>query len=91
MADREKKLGRFDENFGFSSRVIRFTTIGTTLYAYCLGKPDSDILIKSLAKSSELVDKAISSIQMVESMEKINWKQTAEYLVIKKPGTINLL
>jgi len=83
-----KKLGRFDENFGFSSRDIRFTTIGTTLYAYCLGKPDSDILIKSLAKSSKLVDKAISSIQMVGSMEKISWKQTAESLVIKKPGTM---
>jgi len=83
-----KKLGRFDENFGFSSRDIRFTTKGNTLYAYCLGKPDNDILIKSLAKSSKLVDKAISSIQMVGSMEKISWKQTAESLVIKKPGTM---
>jgi len=45
-------------------------------------------LIKSLAKSSKLVDKAISSIQMVGSMEKISWKQTAESLVIKKPGTM---
>jgi alpha-L-fucosidase len=83
-----KKLGRFDENFGFSSKDIRFTTIGTTLYVYCLGKPDSDILIKSLAKSSKLVDKAISSIQMVGSIEKISWKQTAESLVIKKPVTM---
>ncbi len=45
-----KKLGRFDENFGYSSRDIRFTTKGNTLYAYCLGKPEEDIMIRSLGK-----------------------------------------
>ena len=48
----QKKLGRFDENFGYSSKDIRFTTKGNTLYAFCLGKPEGDILIKSLGKSS---------------------------------------
>jgi alpha-L-fucosidase len=80
-----KKLGRFDENFGYSAKDIRFTTKGNTLYAYCLGKPEGDISIKSLAKSSRLADKAISSIKMVGGAEKISWKQTAEALVIKKP------
>jgi len=84
----EKKLGRFDENFGYSSKDIRFTTKGNILYAYCLGKPESDIMIKSLAKSRKSGDKPVASITMVGSKEKISWKQTAVVLVIKKPGTM---
>jgi alpha-L-fucosidase len=83
-----KKLGRFDENFGYSSKDIRFTTKDNTLFAYCLGKPDGDISIKSLAKSSKLAEKAISSIKMIGNIEKISWKQTAEALVIKKPANL---
>ena len=80
-----KKLGRFDENFGFSSKDIRFTIKGNTLYAYCLGKPEADITIKSLAKASKLTNKAIASVSMIGSKEKLNWKQSADALVIKKP------
>jgi alpha-L-fucosidase len=84
----EKKLGRFNENFGYSSKDIRFTTKGNILYAYCLGKPESDIIIKSLAKSRKPGDKPVASITMIGSKDKISWKQTAEALVIKKPGTM---
>jgi len=83
-----KKLGRFDESFGFTSKDIRFTTKGNTLYAYCLGKPESDVIIKSLGKSSKLTNKAIASVAMVGSKEKISWKQTADGLTIKKPATL---
>jgi alpha-L-fucosidase len=80
------KLGRFDENFGFSSKDIRFTIKGNTLYAYCLGKPESDILIRSLSKSSKHADKPVASVALVGSSEKISWKQTADALIIKKPS-----
>jgi alpha-L-fucosidase len=83
-----KKLGQFDENFGYSSKDIRFTTKGSTLYVFCLGKPEADILIKSLGKSSKLADKAIDSVAMVGSKDKIKWTQTAEALVIKKPANL---
>ncbi len=52
------------------------------------GKPDGDISIKSLAKSSKLAGNAISSIKMIGNVEKISWKQTAEALVIKKPANL---
>jgi alpha-L-fucosidase len=79
------KRGRFDENYKFTSKDIRFTTKDNTLYAFCLGKPETDVMIKSLAKSSKLTDKAIASVAMVGSMEKISWKQNSEALIIKKP------
>jgi alpha-L-fucosidase len=81
-----KKLGRFDENFGFSSKDIRFTSKGSSIYAYCLGKPESDILIRSLAKNSKYTDKAVASVALIGSSEKISWKQTADALIIKKPS-----
>ncbi len=81
-----KKLGRFDENFGYTSKDIRFTSQGNTLYAFCLGKPETDIMIRSLAKSSKLADKPVASVTMVGSKEKISWKQTTQALTIKKPS-----
>ncbi len=88
-ADKQvRKLGRFDENFGFSSKDIRFTTKGTTLYAYCLGKPESDITIRSLAKTSKLAEKAVASVTMIGSNEKLRWKQLSDALVIKKPVNV---
>ena len=83
-----KKLGRFDENYGYSSKDIRFTTKGNTLYAYCLGKPEEDIIIRSLGKSHKQANNKIASVSMVGSKEKISWKQSAESLVIKKPSNL---
>jgi alpha-L-fucosidase len=83
-----KKQGQFDENFGFSSKDIRFTTKGSSLYVYCLGKPEADIAIKSLGKSSKLADKLIASVTMVGSKEELSWKQNADALVIKKPANL---
>jgi alpha-L-fucosidase len=80
-----KQLGRFDENFGFSSKDIRFTSKGNTLFAYCLGKPDEDIKIRSLAKSQKPATDKIVSVSVLGSNEKISWRQTSEALVIKKP------
>ena len=82
------RRARFNENYNFTAKDIRFTTKGSTLYAFCLGKPTIDIVIKSLSKSSKLADKAIASVTMVGSKEKLGWKQSSDGLVIKKPATM---
>jgi alpha-L-fucosidase len=83
------KSGNFNEGrTKYSAQDIRFTTKGNTLYAFCLGKPETDIMIKSLAKSSKLADKDIALISMVGSKGKIVWKQNADALVIKKPANM---
>jgi alpha-L-fucosidase len=74
-----------EEKVKYSARDIRFTTKGNTLYAFCLGKPETDVMIKSLAKSSKLTGKGIASVAMIGSKEKLGWKQTSDALVIKKP------
>jgi len=48
-----------------AQRTIRFTTKGNTLYAYCLGKPEEDIIIRSLGKSHKEANNKIASVSMV--------------------------
>jgi alpha-L-fucosidase len=83
-----KKPGQFNENYGFGSGDIRFTSKGTVLYAYCLGKPEADIMIRSLSKSQKGATNSIAFISMLGSKEKISWKQNSEGLIIKKPANL---
>jgi len=83
-----KKLGQFDENFGYSSKDIRFTIKGTTLYAWCLGKPEEDIMIRSISNLSQPGSNPITSVVFLGSAEKIKWKLTSEGLLIKKPAIL---
>jgi len=69
----------------YGSSDIRFTTKGETLYAFCMSTPTVDIKITSLGKSSKLNDKAITSVKILGSDEKLSWKQEADALIITKP------
>ena len=72
----------------YEASDIRFTTKGETLYAFCMGKPTADIKITSLGKTSKLNEKAIASVKILGSKEKLTWKQEADALVISKPSKL---
>jgi alpha-L-fucosidase len=78
--------GRFNENYKFNSKDIRFTTKDGILYAFCLGTPAEDILIKSLGKDSKFSEKPVASVKMLGSDVKIRWTQTTNGMIIKKPS-----
>ena len=82
------QFGGLSDNQAFSASDIRFTTKGGKLYAYCMGKPTEDIKINALGKNSKLNDKAIASIKMLGSNEKIKFNQEADALVITKPAVL---
>ncbi|NWJ49540.1 MAG: alpha-L-fucosidase [Bacteroidetes bacterium] len=86
QAESVVKRNRFDENFKFSAKEIRFTTKGNTLYAFCLGIPTEDIRILSLGKNSKLATKAIASVKLLGSKAKVEWKQESDALVISIPA-----
>jgi len=64
---------------------FRFTASkdGKTLYAFCMGKPEGDLRIASLGKDSMLTEKAVASVELLGSDEKLNWSQEKDALVIK--------
>jgi alpha-L-fucosidase len=80
------KPGRFNENYKFNSKDIRFTTKDGILYAFCLGTPTEDILIKSLGKKSKFYGKPVTSIKMLGSDIKVRWSVGNNALVIRKPA-----
>jgi alpha-L-fucosidase len=82
------KRGRFDENYKFSYKDIRFTSKDGTLYAFCLGTPEGDIRIKSLSKNSKLIISPVASVKMLGSDLKVKWSQEADGLVIKKSSKL---
>jgi alpha-L-fucosidase len=79
------KSSNFNEDkLKYSAQDIRFTTKGNVLYAFCLGKPTSDINISYLGKDSKFSDKKIAAVTMLGSNDKLQWKQKKDALVIKK-------
>jgi alpha-L-fucosidase len=62
---------------------IRFTPIGNIIYATVLGVPNGEVFIKSLAKRGN--GNIIKSITLLDSNEKLSWKQTTDSLKIEKP------
>lgn len=82
------KPGRFNENYVFNSKDIRFTTKDGNLYAYCLGAPAEDIVIKSIGTNSRFSVDKVQSVSMLGSSAKLKWSQNTNGLVIKKPSKL---
>jgi alpha-L-fucosidase len=72
----------------YSAADFRFTTKSGALYAVCLAAPTEDLRIISLGQNSKLAEKAIASVELLGSTEKVAWKQEAAALVITKPARI---
>jgi alpha-L-fucosidase len=70
----------------FSASDIRFNCKGNTLYVTLMGVPEADIVVKSLPKNGS-VDR-VRKVELLGSMEKLQWKQDAEGLKITKPRLV---
>jgi alpha-L-fucosidase len=78
------KGGHFHEDFKYTSKDIRFTTKGDTLYAIALGWPeDGKLLIKSLASTGQ---GKISRVSLLGSKQKVTWTRTSQGLEVTLPG-----
>ena len=76
----EKKSLMFNEGKNkYTANDIRFTASkdGKTVYAFCLGVPDGEVRIQSLA------DEKIAGIALLGSDAKVDWKQAGGALVIQ--------
>ena len=61
---------------------IRYTTKGNVLYAFCLGVPQGEIKMASLAS----IDHKIDQVELLGADVKVSWKATSDGLVIE-PGS----
>jgi len=81
-----------DSRLKTTAQNIRFTTSkdGKTLYAFCLGQPKGDLVIKALGSASAKLEKPIASVTMLGGSGDLQWKQNADALVITKPASVPL-
>jgi alpha-L-fucosidase len=81
------KGGHFKEDFKYTSKDIRFTTKGKTIYAIALGWPDDgQLLVKSLARTDAAPDSKITKVSLLGYKGKLEWTQTAQGLAVKLPA-----
>jgi len=79
--------GSFKENFKYSSKDIRFTTKGPTLYAIALGWPaDGKLGVRSLARPADGKGNRIKSVCLLGCKDDLKWEQTAEGLMVTLPA-----
>lgn len=74
-------------NQPFTFRDIRFTTKGQTLYAIALDWPGEKLTIQSLASSSKLESRNISSVHLLGVSQPLPWKRGVDGLIIELPKT----
>ncbi len=81
------KGGNFNEDFKYNAKEIRFTTKGATLYAIALGWPeDGQLVVRSLARPAGENVNHITGVSLLGYKGKVEWKQTADGLVVTLPA-----
>jgi alpha-L-fucosidase len=82
-----KTVGNFNEGKvkPFTAQDIRFTSKDGAVYAIILGKPDKDVVIKSLGTSAGLFTGPIAKVELLGSDQPQQWKQGTDALTISLP------
>lgn len=79
--------GHFREDYTFTSRDIRFTTKGSTLYAIALGWPeDGRIVIRALASIPGSPTNRIRSVYLLGHERPLRWTQDTNGLTVFLPA-----
>jgi len=65
---------------------VRFTKKGDVLYAFCMGVPQKEAVIKPLASNSPEAPGKIRNVQLLGYKGKLTWKQDEAGLRVEMPG-----
>ncbi|WP_330217104.1 alpha-L-fucosidase [Sphingobium lactosutens] len=84
----ETAAGMFQEKSDYTSRDIRFTTKGDTLYAMTLGEPSDTVAISALAKANPHDRRAIRRVRLLGHGAPVSFRQTDQALVIQLPASL---
>jgi alpha-L-fucosidase len=79
--------GEFKESAGepFTSRDIRFTCKGDTLYAILLDWPGEEVAVRSLSTLLRLYQGEIFNVEMLGADEPLQWTRNEDGLKVKMP------
>jgi alpha-L-fucosidase len=72
----------------YTSHDFRFTTLGKTLYAICLGQPEGQVLVSSLAPSKGLLAGSINQVSLVGTSQPLPWSLDEDGLKVQVPAEL---
>jgi alpha-L-fucosidase len=78
---RFNEAGRTD----LTAQELRFTTKGDTLYAFVMGWPGKQAVIKPLSTTSSLSPQKVKNVELLGYQGKVNWTQDENGLTVLLP------
>ncbi len=78
---RFNEAGRRD----FTAEEVRFTTKGNTLYAFVMGWPEKQAVIKPLATTSSVAQVKVRNVELLGFKGKLKWTQDEKGLAVQLP------
>ena len=81
------KAGNFNEDKqkDLTAEDVRFTTKGNTLYAFVMGWPEKEAVVKALGLASPQNPGKIRSVELVGHKGELKWKQDESGLKVEMP------
>jgi alpha-L-fucosidase len=76
-----RSAGGRDSGKPFTAQDVRFTAKGSTLYAFVMGWPEREIVIKSLASAGK-----IGNVELLGFKGKLQWSQDESGLKVAMPA-----
>jgi alpha-L-fucosidase len=82
------ETGNFNEDKqkDLTAEDVRFTTKGSTLYAFVMGWPEKEAVVRSLGLASHQTPGVIRNLELLGHKGKINWKQDEAGLRVQMPA-----
>jgi len=79
--------GRFNERNrkNFTAEEVRFTTKGKTIYAFVMGWPEKEVVIRPLGTKSNLGVGKIKNVELLGFKGKLKWAQEETALRVQVP------
>lgn len=69
----------------FTADEVRFTTKGSTLYAFVMGWPEKQPVIKPLATTSNVAHTKVRHVELMGFKGKVKWTQDEKGLIVQMP------
>ena len=79
---------RFNENArqALTDADVRFTTKGKALYAFVMGVPQKEAVVKALGLASPQAPGKILNVELLGHKRKLDWKQDDGSLTVQMPA-----
>ena len=69
----------------FTAQEIRFTTKGSNLYAFLMGWPEKEAVVKALSANSSVAPFKVRNVELLGFKGKLKWTQDEKGLTVQMP------